>query len=104
MENSIYYVLEGKTPRPVSDVKEWALSFEKANRHIAETSLRNGTRISTVFLGIDHRNIETFRVGEPILFETMIFGGKHDQHQDRYRTWSEAEAGHLESVKLAMSD
>ena len=46
--------------------------------------------VSTVFLGMDH----SFGGGSPVLFETMIFGGEHDQYQERYCTWDEAEKGH----------
>lgn len=90
------YILEGKTPKMVDDVKEWADWFEKAKRQVALTKLRSGVRISTVFLGIDH----SFGLGTPILFETMIFGGKHNDYQARYTTWDDAEAGHRKAVKL----
>jgi hypothetical protein len=50
-----------------------------------------------VFLGLDHQY--GFN-GPPVLFETMIFGGKHDDYQDRYLTWDEAEAGHERAVKM----
>jgi len=48
--------------------------------------------VSTVFLGLDHQ----FGAGEPVLFETMVFGGEYDGEQDKYSTWEEAEAGHAE--------
>ena len=53
--------------------------------------------ISTVFLGLDHN--PTGR-GQPVLFETMIFGGWHDEFQVRYRTYDEAEAGHKRAVAM----
>ena len=53
-------------------------------------------RVSTVFLGIDYG----FGAGEPVLFETMIFGGKHDGFQNRYLTWKEAEKGHKKAMEL----
>lgn len=31
----------------------------------------------------------------------MIFGGQHDQYQERYSTWAEAEEGHKKAIKLA---
>ena len=34
----------------------------------------------------------------PILFETMIFGGEHDQYQERYATREEAVEGHARAV------
>ncbi len=93
------YILEGKEPKPIEDVLEWGRWFEKANRHVAATKLPNNIQVSTVFLGLDH----SFGRGIPILFETMIFGGKHDQYQERYATWNEAEAGHKQAVELAKS-
>ncbi len=51
-------------------------------------------RISTVFLAFNHN----FDEGPPLLFKTMIFGGKYDQEQWRYTTWEEAEKGHQLAV------
>lgn len=53
--------------------------------------------MSTVFLGLDHN----FSGGEPILFETMIFGGPLDGEQRRYHTYDQAERGHTEAVAAA---
>jgi len=55
--------------------------------------------VSTVFLGMDH----SFG-GGPLLFETMIFGGKSDGYMDRYSTWQEAEAGHEAACLLVNAD
>ncbi|UFS59508.1 hypothetical protein [Subtercola endophyticus] len=46
--------------------------------------------VSTVFLVIDHG----FGRGEPVLFESMIFGGPRDQEGWRYHTEAEALSGH----------
>lgn len=62
---------------------------------VSKTRLPNGIEVSTVFLGLDH----SFNGGQPILFETMIFGGDEDGYQDRYYTWDEAVIGHLETLK-----
>ena len=35
-----------------------------------------------------------------MLFETMIFGGKHNDFQDRCSTWDEAIAMHEKAVAL----
>jgi hypothetical protein len=54
--------------------------------------------VSTVMLGTDHG----FGMGgPPILFETMIFGGEHDEYQERYSTRAEAESGHSKALGLA---
>ncbi len=66
------------------------------NRRVAETEI-DGEHcwVSTVFLGLDYNYNRT---GEPVLFETMAFGGPLDEETDRYCTWAEAERGHEEMV------
>ena len=79
-----------------TDLLTWARFFEDIkNRRVAEDII-DGVRISTVFLGIDHN----FGNGEPLLFETMIFGGDNYDYQERYATWTEAEAGHQRAIEL----
>ena len=60
------------------DLSKWAKWFETADRHVAGEDI-GGARVSTVFLGLDH----SLGDGPPMLYETMIFGGNHDQHQER---------------------
>ena len=67
----------------------WGRWFETADRRVARDE-RDGVVVSTVFLGLNH----AFGPRRPLLFETMIFGGPHDQDQARYSTWAEATAGH----------
>lgn len=76
------------------DLLTWARWYETAERHCADT-LVGSTRISTVFLGIDHR---FHGDGPPILWETMIFGGPCNEEMDRYSTRAEALAGHERMV------
>jgi hypothetical protein len=87
---STTYILDGRTPVKCDDLMEWALWFEAADRHVKLTE-QGDVMISTVFLGIDH----SWGRGPPVVFETMVFGVP-ELHGDieRYRTWSEAEAGH----------
>lgn len=75
----------------------WLESDRKA-RIVAQTGDRKVVQVSTVFLGLDHRFGDQ---GPPPLFETMIFGGEHDEYQERCSTWEEAEAMHTEACKLA---
>ena len=91
------YILEGKSPKPVDDLLEWAEWFETANRRVARTKMWLGVEVSTVFLGLDY----SFGRGPPVLFETMIFGGKQDQYQARYYTWAESEIGHRQACILS---
>jgi hypothetical protein len=91
------YILKNKVPVETKDRKAFAKAFELDNRQLAHTQISKNIRVSTVFLGYDH----SFNGGTPVLFETMIFGGRYDQHQDRYTTWDAAQAGHLTAVAMA---
>ena len=75
---------------------EWGKWCEDSkDRFIEQTDLEGDVRVSTVFLGIDHNFHET---GRPILFETMIFGGEHDQYQTRCATYTEAKKMHTKAL------
>lgn len=58
--------------------------------------------VSTVFLGLNHNWLR----GEPLLWETMIFGGPHsDEYQERCSgTWVDAEAMHNRAVAMLQSE
>ena len=90
------YTLEGKTPVPCEDTYTWGMWMEKADRSVGSKFIGD-VHISTVFIGVNHRLTDD---SPPILFETMIFGGKHDEFQQRYETWEMAEAGHKAAVEL----
>ncbi len=78
-----------------TDVPDW-----KTERHIGNTHVRTlfGTlRVSTVFLVFDH----SWNDGQPVLFETMIFGGPWEEWQTRYHTAAEARQGHQAAVRMA---
>lgn len=100
-----YWILDGKTTKAVASLEEWARSFEATRRHVGDDifgrpygdEFREEVRVSTVFLGIDHNYSDR---GPPLLFETMIFGGPHNDYQERYATWDEAERGHAKAVAL----
>jgi hypothetical protein len=105
-----HYTLAGRTPVKVETLKGWAEEMARRDRIAAETGVdlwrvdqtEIGTvRISTVFLGLDHNFL---REGPPILLETMIFGGRHDEFQNCCATWDEAEAMHAEAVGLVRAD
>jgi hypothetical protein len=92
----IYYILEGKTVYPTEDIIHWAQNFELSNRIVAQSEI-SGIHISTVFLGLNHNFSGE---GEPILFETMVFGGKYNGYTGRYCTWDEAYEGHFKVCEL----
>lgn len=51
--------------------------------------------VSTVFLSSDHRYDEN----EPVLWETMIFGGDRNEDFVRYTSEADAIAGHNKIIK-----
>lgn len=91
------YILaeDGKTPVRVA-VVEWSkwLEGSRGKRTVKFTE-KDGVRVSTVFLGLDH----SFCGGPPLLFETLVFEGPHDGDMERYVTWDEAIKGHEAMVK-----
>jgi hypothetical protein len=89
----MYTLGPGGIPVPELDPVKWAESWRTTQRHVAITEIKDA-RVSTVFLGLDHG----FGDGLPILWETMVFGGKLDGLQQRYSTQEEAERGHNEIV------
>ena len=97
-----YYILnDSGEPVPAHDITTWGKWHKTAKRHVAEDHLPGGVRVSTVFLGIDHRfGME----GPPVLWETMIFGGPHGGYQERYTSKADAIAGHLEALRLARTE
>jgi hypothetical protein len=92
------FILVGKVPKPADDLAEWTQWLWNEDSNVAHDFVGD-TEIRTVFLGIDYR----LDGGEPLLFETEIFGGPYDQYQRRCSTWEQAEAQHAEAVKLATS-
>jgi hypothetical protein len=88
---------------PCCNLMEWAewfeASYKNGKRRVGSTQ-RGDIRVSTVFLGLDH----SFGGGPPLVFETMIFGGEHDEFMDRCFTWDEAVAMHREACKMAFGE
>ena len=94
-----YYILLDKIPVPEYDTIVWGMWFETADRTVLKTQVDTGEEVSTVFLGLDHN---FFFSGPPILFETLIFGGIHNNKMWRYSTWEQAETGHNRIVEAIM--
>lgn len=109
MEAVKHYMLDDNNEITwTEDIHVWGKWFEEASRtgrrFVKQDTLEDGTFISTVFLGVDHR---FFGDGPPIVFETMIFYPKGDDldwggaDQWRYATWDQALAGHDQAVAEA---
>lgn len=92
--------LEGK-PCLCEDMLIWGKWLESADRLVANTTVGE-TEVSTVFVGTDLRFGGVFEGtvgnGPPLLWQTMIFGGLHDDYCKRYPTREEAVAGHAKAV------
>lgn len=90
------YILVDGVPVEEPDLLKWAMWMENDTvRRVGYTETYNAA-VSTVFLGLDH----SFGGGEPVLYETMIFGGEFNGYQERYHTFEEAREGHDKAVKM----
>lgn len=89
---SIFYDRQGKPITP----EEWhALFADKSYQKVRQTKATDEVTVSTVWLGIDHSH-----GGEvPVIFETMICGGKREGEQFRYATEEAALADHDRIVR-----
>ena len=94
--NGRYILNASGEPEPCPSLRTWAEWFEQeAHRRVAD-DIAGRVRISTVFLGLDH----AIGNGPPLLYETMIFGGPHDEYQERYTSKADALTGHAKAVAL----
>jgi hypothetical protein len=98
---SKWYILDNNNkPIPATSIIEAAEWLEKnPERKAVKQENIGDIFVSTVFLGLDHAWNST----TPILWETMIFGGEHDQYQERYTSHEDALKGHEFAVELVKS-
>ncbi len=82
---------------PAPSLEAWGEFFEQRDKRRLARDEVGDIVISTVFLGLDH----SWGQGPPVLWETMIFGGKHDEYQERYTSRDDALAGHRHAVWMA---
>lgn len=83
-------------------MRQWARLMERKRRkgygRIGRDEFR-GVTVSTVWLGLDHG----FGRGDtPIIFETMVFGGRWDDETFRYATKGEAAQGHRALARIVL--
>ena len=99
------YIRVDGEPVEEPDVLVWGRWFETADRQVAFTRVGEGVteaNISTVFLALE--NITARARGDgapPLLWQTIVFGGKLDQKMEMYATKVEALAGHENWVAQA---
>lgn len=96
------YILRGGFPVKAPNLLVWALWFEdRRNVIVCSDYLLDGSvHVSTVFLGLDYG---FGKEHEPVLYETMIFGGDHGGYQVQYCTRRQARQGHKEAIELAFT-
>ncbi len=97
----IRYVLDGShEPVPCNDLAMWKAWMNTPERWVEDALLSdragNQVRVCTVFLGLD---LGFDNAERPILFETMVLGGRWDRALYRYCTWREAQEGHALLLK-----
>lgn len=96
-EHNGLYVLIDKKPVKCKNFLEWGQAQSSKTNSLARIE-DDKVLVSTVFLGLDHNWSGD---GPPLLFETMIFGGPHDQQCWRYSTWGHAMKGHAHACQVA---
>jgi len=90
--NLTKYVLDADGhPQPEGDLLAWAQWMGTADNQVLKREQVGHVRVSTVFLGLGHGWGTT---DAPLLFETMVFGGKLDGVCERYASRADALTGH----------
>jgi hypothetical protein len=74
---------------PIS-LEYWAILFEDTEYRTVGRWENDEILISTVWMGLD--------AGHGLIFETMVFSAEGEVIQSRYRTFEEAQRGHIETV------
>lgn len=91
------YILDGHKVIEEPDRLTWARWIATYRPRVSCTYFGPGVKVSTVFLGLDHRFLEP---GPPLVFETLVFGGQHDGYMTRASTWDEALEQHAAACEL----
>jgi hypothetical protein len=97
------YILD-KEGNPVAepDIIKWGTWLGTTDRHLAlDIWTAENVKVSTVFLGLDCNWREE---GEPILWETMIFGGKYNEYGERYSSKEDALEGHKRALAMVKGE
>jgi hypothetical protein len=97
MRNDKYILDASGEPVPEPNLFKWAAWIETAERKVTLTRFC-GMKVSTVFLGLDH----AFNSPVPVLWESMIFGGRLNCVMLRCAgSREQAEAMHREMLQRA---
>jgi hypothetical protein len=89
------YVLDAAgNPQPEHDLLAWAQWMGTGDNSVIKREQVGRVRVSTVFLGLDHG----WGTGQPLMWETMVYGGKLDGTCERYTSRADAIEGHARVV------
>jgi hypothetical protein len=92
---NLTYILKDRVAVAEPNIGKWLdWMVANPNNSVASTEVPGG-RVSTVFLGVGYKGKT---------FETAFLGREGVDIVNRYQTWEEAVAGHLEAVKARMHD
>ena len=89
-----------KDGQPIPEMQAFRLRYGQPPGAMSEYArigldVVGDSEVSTVWLGLNHE----FQPGRPpLIFETMICGGDHDQELTRYCTEADAAEGHRRVV------
>lgn len=94
-----YYILEDKKVVATDSLEEWSKWFEHSDRviNVTDVGLIGESIVSTVFLGLP---AWPYNIKRPMVFETMVFGGKHDGDRLLASTYEEAVRKHQKMIKI----
>ena len=84
-----YVLLDGTTTPMPADILSY-LAWAKTNSRTVSSHVLDDCRVSTMFMCLNLR----MAPGPPLLFETLILGGKFDGWLWQYQTWEAASAFH----------
>ena len=98
-EYSMFYDKEGKKV----SLKAWNNLMMDQEYKIVASDMIGDCHISTVWFGL---NNSFYKTKAPIIFETMIFGGKFEEenYMETYCTEEEALKGHKRAVELVKKE
>ena len=108
----LYYTLdEDRNPVPATNYREWA-DWELAHKdepRLLDPEGMDDCRVGSTHIGEAWvSTVFTGRAagqhGPPILFETRIFGGEHNDSHERCATWAEAEVLHAHFCAVARGE
>jgi hypothetical protein len=93
----MWYILDENNLPIKADIKDYIKwDLKNHEKRIVKQENINDVRVSTVFLGLDMGYTSKF----PLLWETMIFNGEHDQYQEKYTSYKNALEGHKRAIEL----